>query len=88
MPFIAAVFADVVTGWLLQAIGYRRGAVAKYMVGALPHGATNDAMATDYGITGSCCPSQDVLKAALEASAAGCSMAALGKRFCYLLVMR
>ena len=32
MPFLAAVFADDVTGWLLQAIGYRRGAVVKYML--------------------------------------------------------
>ena len=32
MPFIAAVFADDITEWLLPAIGYRLGAVAKYML--------------------------------------------------------
>lgn len=32
MPFIAAVFADDVTGELSPATGYRRGAVAKYML--------------------------------------------------------
>lgn len=34
MPFIAAVFADDITEWLLPAIGYRLQArgVAKYML--------------------------------------------------------
>lgn len=59
MPFIAAAFADDVTGELLQATG---GCCDQVRVGALSDGATDGAMATDYGITCACCPSHDAPK--------------------------